>query len=91
MEQSEAYRPLSMLYSRLNLKYKRVLNSTLGPEFCLFRKKSESESCSVRPALCNPMTVQSIEFFRPGYWSGWPFPSPGDLPNPEIEPRSPAL
>ena len=25
------------------------------------------------------------------YWSGWPFPSPGDLPNPEIEPRFPTL
>ena len=26
-----------------------------------------------------------------GYWSGEPFPSPGDLPNPGIKPRSPAL
>ena len=25
------------------------------------------------------------------YWSGLPFPSPGDLPHPRIEPRSPAL
>ena len=25
------------------------------------------------------------------YWSGLPFPSPGDLPNPGIEPKSPAL
>ena len=25
------------------------------------------------------------------YWSGWPFPSPGDLPDPGIEPRSSAL
>ena len=32
-----------------------------------------------------------MEFSRPEYWSGWPFPSPGDLPNPGIEPRSPAL
>ena len=30
-------------------------------------------------------------FFRQEYWSGLPFPSPRDLPNPEIEPRSPAL
>ena len=27
----------------------------------------------------------------PEYWSGLPFPSPGDLPNPGIEPQSPAL
>ena len=38
------------------------------------------------PTLCDPM-----EFSRPEYWSGWPFPSPGDLLNPEIEHRSPAL
>ena len=30
-------------------------------------------------------------FSRPEYWSGLPFPSPGDLPDPGIEPRSPAL
>ena len=32
-----------------------------------------------------------MEFARPEYWSGWPFPSLGDLLNPGIEPRSPAL
>ena len=32
-----------------------------------------------------------MEFSRPEYWTGWPFPSPEDLPNPGIEPRSPAL
>ena len=32
-----------------------------------------------------------MEFSRPEYWSGQLFPSLGDLPNPEIEPRSPAL
>ena len=30
-------------------------------------------------------------FSRQEYWSGLPFPSPGDLPNPETDPRSPAL
>ena len=33
----------------------------------------------------------SMEFSRQDYWSGLPFPSPGDLPNLGIEPRSPAL
>ena len=32
-----------------------------------------------------------MEFSRPEYWSRQPFPSPGDLPNPEIEPRSSAF
>ena len=38
-----------------------------------------------------PWTIQSMEFSRPEYWSGWLFPSPGDLPNPGIKPRSFAL
>ena len=33
----------------------------------------------------------SMGFSRQEYWSGLPFPPPGDLPNPGIEPRSPAL
>ena len=33
----------------------------------------------------------SMGFSRQGYWSGLPFPSPGDLPDPGIKPRSPAL
>ena len=33
----------------------------------------------------------SMGFSRQEYWSGLSFPSPGDLPNPRIEPRSPAL
>ena len=32
-----------------------------------------------------------MEFSRPEYWNGQPFPSPGDLPDPGVEPRSPAL
>ena len=36
-------------------------------------------------------TIQSMEFSRPEYWIGEPFPSPGDLPNPGIEARCPAL
>ena len=33
----------------------------------------------------------SMGFSSPEYWSGLPFPSPGDLPRPGIEPTSPAL
>ena len=52
-----------------------------------------TKSC---PTLATQWTVarqapQSMEFSRQGYWSGLPFLSPGDLPNPGIEPRSPAL
>ena len=44
--------------------------------------------------LCDPMSYKtplSLEFSRQEYWSGLSFPSPGDLPDPGIEPRSPTL
>ena len=46
--------------------------------------------------LVTPWTVAnqaplSVGFSRQKYWSGLPFPFPGDLPNPGIEPGSPAL
>ena len=52
-----------------------------------------SQSCST---LCNPGTVAyqallSMGFSRQEYWSGLPCPSPGDLPDPGIGPRSPEL
>ena len=45
----------------------------------------------VSNSLWPPQTIQSMEFSRPEYWSGQLFPSPGYLPNPRIEPRSPTL
>ena len=36
-------------------------------------------------------TPPSMEFSRQEYWGGLPFSSPGDLPDPGIKPRSPAL
>ena len=41
------------------------------------------------PVDCSPPVFSA--FFREEYWSGLPFPSPGDIPEPGIQPRSPAL
>ena len=46
--------------------------------------------------FATPLTVAcqaplSMGFSRQEYWSGLPFPSPGDLPDPGLEPGSPAL
>ena len=38
-----------------------------------------------------PWTIQSMEFSRPEYWSGLPFPSAGDLPDLGVGPGSPTL
>ena len=52
-----------------------------------------AKSC---PALVTPWTIAreappSMGFSRQEYWSGLPFPSPGNLPDPGIESGSPAL
>ena len=53
-----------------------------------------TQSC---PTLCDPMDYiarqapVSMGFSRQEYWSGLPFPSPGNPPKPGIEPRSTAL
>ena len=49
------------------------------------------QSLSHVATLCDLMTPLSMEFSRQEYWSGQPFPSPVDLPDPGIKPGSPAL
>ena len=48
-------------------------------------------SDSVTPWTAAYQAPPSMEFSRQEYWSGLPFPSPGDLPNPGIKPGSPTL
>ena len=43
------------------------------------------------PWTVDPQAPLSMGFSRQEYWNGLPFPSPGDLPNPGIEPGPPAL
>ena len=45
----------------------------------------------VTPWTVARQALLSMEFSRQEYWCGLPFPFPGDLPDPGIEPRSPAL
>ena len=58
---------------------------------------NESEVAQPCPTLCDPMDSSlhqappSMGFSRQEYWSGLPFPSPGNLPDPGNEPRSPIL
>ena len=58
--------------------------------------KVKVKSLSRVQLFATPWTVAhhappSMGFSRQEYWSGLPFPSPGDLPDPGIEPGSPAL
>ena len=67
---------------------------------CLFKLYTEwvkwVKSLSRVWLFATPWTIAykaplSMEFSRQEYWNGLPFPSPGDLPDPGIEPGSPAL
>ena len=58
--------------------------------------KVKMKSLSHVQLFVTPWTVDynatpSMGFSRQDYWSGLPFPSPEDLPNPGIEPGSPSL
>ena len=69
-----------------------LLLSGYNTVFLLWLKVKEKEkSLSGVRLFATPWTIQSMEFSRPEYWSGQPFPAPGDLPDPGIKPRSPAL
>ena len=72
-----------------------TINTSLSTLFSNY-SESESEVAQSCPTLCDPMdcslprsSVHGIS--RQEYWSGLPFPSPEDLPDPGIEPGSPAL
>ena len=65
--------------------------------FLLFNMLSAAaKSLQLCPTLCDPIdgllqAPLSLGFSRQEQWSGLPFPSPEDLPNPGIKPRFPEL
>ena len=61
-----------------------------------FKRKEREVASVVSDSFETPWTIAyqappSVGFSRQEYWSGLPFPFPGDLPDPEIQPRFPAL
>ena len=79
---------------KMNILYCKILKLHI---FLLPQKKvKENKVAQCVQLFATPWTgahqaPPSIEFSRQEYWSGLPFPSPGDLPDPGIEPRSPTL
>ena len=74
---------------------KQEVRISLGHHFKR-KKEKKVKSLSRVQLFATPWTIAnqaytSIGFSRQGYWSGLPFPSPGDLPDPGVEPGSPAL
>ena len=77
-------------------KVMSLLFNMLSRLVVTFLPRSKLKSFSCVRLFVTPWTVAyqapwSVGFSRQEYWSGLPFPFPGDLPNPGIEPRSPPL
>ena len=78
------WKPLFIYIFSLCFSGKRV-NITVT--FC-FPKQKWSEVTQLCPTLCDPMDCSLGSSLHGILWSGLPFPSPGDLPDPGIEPGS---
>ena len=77
----------------IKISGRNIHNFRYGDDITFMAESEVAQSCLT---LCNSMTVayqapQSKEFSRQEYWRGLPFPSPRDLPNAGIKPRSPTL
>ena len=81
--------------------YSLLLLAVCLPDYTLPEHEPQRSKClcqqlshvhlSATPRTGAHQASLSMGFSRQEYWSGLPFPSPGDLPNPGIEPRSPAM
>ena len=70
-----------------------ITSATQEAIYIFISQQCESESCSVLSDSLRPngLYIQSMEFSKPEYWSGQPFPSPEDLSNLRVEPGSPTI
>ena len=83
-------------HANLRQKKSGVAILPTGKSRCQSRDDYQVQKWTVYILFVIPWTVAhqtrlSMEFSRQEYWSRKPFPSPGDLSNPRIKPRSPAL
>ena len=76
-------------HEQLNWKHRRNIMDKQVTNKQSFPLKWKWKFLSCVRLFGTSWTLQSMEFSRPEYWSGQPFPSPADLPNPGIKPRSP--
>ena len=63
----------------------------ISKTLCTLKASHLVKSNSVTPWTVAHQAPLSMEFSRQEYWSGLPFPSPGDISDPGIEPKSPTL
>ena len=82
---SPTYCCLSNLFCTLELKHHSVVDG------CVYVSCSVMSDSFAIPCTIAHQAPLSMEFSKQEYWSGLPLPSPGDLPDPGIEPGFPTL
>ena len=98
-ERSGLSRHLAMLFVarqkvQVHHSKTKVNNLASYPRACICAQSFSSVPCFVTPWTVARQAPLSMGFSRQEYWSGLPFPPPGDLPDPGAEPaslKSPAL
>ena len=83
-----------MKKGRSLLEWEKLLEPWAGSRESRALSQAELMCSVVSDSFATPWTIVhqvplSVGFSRQEYWSGFPFPSPGDLPDPGIKPRSP--
>ena len=91
---NESFMTTDQLFLQMSVNYKTSFIHT----HTMYMPKYVYMCCMLSRVqfFATPWTVAwkaslSMEFSRQEYWSGFPFPAPGDLPDPRIAPKSPAL
>ena len=85
----ESANPVIKATSLICLLHRQLGSLPLMPPVCA----QSLQSCLTLydPVDSSPTGSLSMELSWQGYWSGLPYPPPGDLPKPEIEPSSPVF
>ena len=87
-----ARRTIALTVQTLVSKVMSLIFNTMARLVMAFPPRGSGEAWLSHVWLfATPWTVQSMEFSRQEYWSGYTFPSPGNLPKPGIKPWSPVL
>ena len=85
---------LELVTTYFSIYHRALIKGSLGCDLDGISTGCNTYVCSVMSTLCGPMDCiacqvpLSMEFSRQEYWSGSPFPTPGDLPGPEMKPES---
>ena len=76
------------MLKRVTKENLKIKHKTINMRYLIYRCMLSHVRLFVTTQTVAHQAPLSMGFSRPEYWSGWPCPSPGNLPDPGIEPAS---